>query len=303
MNEPVQLRPGDPGFPDQLAHDTHPLERVWVLGAPLAAHGPMVAVVGTRTPTEYGLDVARDLAGDLAAQGICVVSGMARGIDAAAHEGALRVGGGTVAVLGGGVDVPHPRHLRALYDAILSGGGTIVSQFPLGSKPYRGNFPVRNRVIAALSLGVVVVQAAAHRSGALGTAQHADALGREVFAVPGDIRSPVSEGVHDLFRSGAHICTRADDVLGVLDQPIRRALRIDPDGIPLDAGDDVRAVLKLLVDGPQPLERIARQSGLELVTAMRTLSRLEQRGLVVRFGAAAYRARWSNRAASSRAGA
>lgn len=170
-----------------------------------------VAVVGTRRATNYGLAVAKDMGGWLAARELTVVSGGAIGIDGAAHEGALAKGI-TVAVLGCGVDVVYPLRHRALFEQVIASGGALLSEYPPGAKPAPGCFPARNRIISGLCRGVLVVEAG-HRSGALITADLALDYNREVFCIPGSIYSPVSHGVHDLIRQGAHLIERPDDIL------------------------------------------------------------------------------------------
>ena len=189
--------------------------------------GPRIAIVGSRRPTPYGEAVAEQLAADLAAAGAVVVSGLAAGIDAAAHQGALAAEGCTVAVLGTGVDVIYPRANEGLAERILAAGGALVSSFARGTPPRRPHFPLRNGVIAELSDVVVVVEAAA-TSGALITAEAALGLGREVMAVPGSVFSPLSVGTHQLLRDGAGLVQNARDVLAiagaggeVLDDPLR----------------------------------------------------------------------------------
>ncbi len=189
--------------------------------------GPRVAVVGSRRPSPYGEAVAEQLASDLAAAGVVVISGLALGIDAAAHRGAIRGGGMTVAVMGTGVDLVYPAAHSTLAEEILASGGALVSQFPDGTQPRRGNFPARNWTMAALSDAVVVVEAA-EGSGALITAEAGLALDRDVMAVPGSIFSALSVGAHGLIRDGAGLVQNARDVLAaigrsleVLDDPLR----------------------------------------------------------------------------------
>jgi DNA processing protein len=177
--------------------------------------GPRVAIVGSRRPSPYGEAVAEQLGADLARAGVIVVSGLALGVDAAAHRGALIGGGVTVAVMGTGVDVIYPAANSRLAEDILAAGGALVSQFPDGTEPRRHNFPARNHTIAALSDGVVVVEAA-EASGALITAEDALDLHKEVMAVPGSVFSPLSVGTHGLIRDGAALVQNARDVLAAL---------------------------------------------------------------------------------------
>jgi len=192
-----------------------------------APAGPRVALVGSRKPSPYGEAVAEQLSCDLAAAGVIVISGLAIGIDAAAHRGALNGGGTTVAVMGTGVDLVYPAAHSRLAEDILASGGALVSQFADGTQPRRANFPARNWTMAALSDAVVVVEAA-EGSGALITAQAALELDREVLAVPGSIFSPLSVGAHGLIRDGAGLVQNARDVLAalgvgleVLDDPLK----------------------------------------------------------------------------------
>ena len=203
----------EPDYPAPLAaiEDAPPL--VTVKGDAALLLKPAVAVVGARNASANGRRFARDLARDLGASGLAVVSGLARGIDAAAHEGALA--SGTVAVLAGGIDVPYPPENRPLYERIVAEGGAAVAELPLGTEPKAQHFPRRNRVIAGLSLGVVVVEAAL-RSGSLITARQALDQGREIFAVPGSPLDPRCQGTNNLLRQGAVLTESAEDVLRVI---------------------------------------------------------------------------------------
>jgi DNA processing protein len=200
MSGPRELRPADPSWPAGLTHLEQPPERLWILGAGVPG-SPAVAVVGSRRATFAGLDIARAIGRELGDAGVQVISGMARGIDGAAHRGALEAGGSTVAVLGCGIDVCYPQQHRQLRDEIAA-RGCVISEEPPGTPPRKPNFPKRNRLIAALCSAVVVVEATP-RSGALSTARWAADLGREVLAVPGSIRSPQSAGTNLLVRDGA----------------------------------------------------------------------------------------------------
>ena len=212
---------GDPGYPDALLQTADPPVLLYLQGrAQLLSQGS-VAMVGSRKPTAQGLETARELAGDLARQGLVVVSGLALGIDGAAHEAALEAGGGSIAVVGTGLDRVYPARHRGLAHR-LAESGLIVSEFALGTPPLAGNFPQRNRIIAALSQGTLVIEAAL-KSGSLITARLASEAGREVFAVPGSIRSPQSRGCHALIRLGAKLVETAEDVLEEL-RPLQATL-------------------------------------------------------------------------------
>ena len=193
------LRRDDPGYPALLRAIADPPDRLYVRGT--IPSGCMIAVVGSRRATPYGLRVAERLARELAGLGVVVVSGLARGVDAAAHRGALAAGGQTVAVLAGGLDRIYPPEHASMAEQI-AGQGALLSEARDGTAPLPGLFPVRNRIISGLSRGLVVVEAA-ERSGALITARMALEQGREVFAVPGSIENPLTAGTHGLIRDGA----------------------------------------------------------------------------------------------------
>ncbi len=202
---------GDAGYPPQLAQIASPPPALWVAGDVAVLGTAQLAVVGSRNPTPLGRATARDFAGWFARAGLTVTSGFAVGIDAAAHEGALRAGGYTIAVLGTGLDRVYPADNSALGTRIRE-RGALVSEFPPGTPPLRANFPRRNRIISGLALGTLVVEAARY-SGSLVTARCALEQGREVFAIPGSIHSPVSRGCHKLIREGARLVEEANDVL------------------------------------------------------------------------------------------
>jgi DNA processing protein len=204
------------GFPERLLDDAT-VAAIYIAGgvdrfcALTSPATPAVAIVGTRRASPEGLRVARELGRGLVAAGITVVSGMALGVDSAAHEGALEAGGATIAVLGCGADVPYPRSKGALYRRIVA-EGAVVSELPPGATPRKWTFPARNRIIAALGQATIVVEAA-QRSGSLITAEFALELGREVLAVPGSVRSWRSDGTNALIRDGATLVRDARDVL------------------------------------------------------------------------------------------
>src|SRR5712691_875057 len=211
-------------YPANLREIPLPPERLWVRGRVEADDTLAIAIVGAREATQYGIGCAERLAADLAARGITIISGLARGIDSAAHRGALRAGGRTIAVLGSGVDVIYPPENRRLALEVAD-RGAVVSQFPLRTPPLAGYFPARNRVIAGLSLGVVVVEAA-EKSGSLITAGLAGELGREVMAVPGPLTSLMSRGAHRLIQDGAALVQGWEDVVAQL--PLRFRDQVKP---------------------------------------------------------------------------
>lgn len=203
-----------------LVEDAYPAMLKEIIDPPLALffrgdltilQRPMVAVVGSRRASAYGVNAARELSRQLVAAGVAVVSGLARGIDAAAHEASLESGGATIAILGTGIDIVYPRSHRRLMRRIET-EGLVLTEFPPGTPPIAPNFPVRNRVISGLSLGTVIVEATS-RSGSLITARMAAEQGREVFAVPGSIFAPGTEGTHRLIQYGAKLVHDVDDIL------------------------------------------------------------------------------------------
>ena len=246
--------------------------------------GPRVAIVGSRRPSPYGEAVAEQLGLELARTGVVVISGLALGIDAAAHRGALNGGGVTVAVMGTGVDIIYPAAHSALAEAILQAGGALVSQFPDGTTPRRHNFPARNYTMAALSDVVVVVEAA-EGSGALITAEAALDLHKEVMAVPGSVFSPLSVGTHALIRDGAGLVQNARDVLAalnlggeVLDDPLSAPLGL---GFKLPGGRD--GILSHLSDVlALNAAEIARKLQLPVAEVLGRLTALELDGAVKR---------------------
>ena len=254
--------------------------------------GPRAAIVGSRRPSPYGEAVAEQLATELAAAGVVVISGLALGVDAAAHRGALNGGGTTVAVMGTGVDVVYPASHAGLAAEIVAAGGALVSQFPDGALPRRHNFPARNFTMAALSDVVVVVEAA-QGSGALITAEAAIELGKDVLAVPGSIFSPLSVGTHALIRDGAGLVQNARDVLAAL--RIDREVLDDPLAPPKSAGFElVRAadglVLHLSETMAVSASELARKVQLPVAEVLGRLTSLELQGAVRRHGSGYLRA-------------
>jgi DNA processing protein len=254
----------EPDYPALLRRTYDPPLVLWVRGVLLASEGPeAVAIVGTRAATPAGLAFARALAHELVRAGLRVVSGLARGIDSAAHRGALDAGGRTVAVLGSGADRLYPPENAGLAKAIER-DGAVVSEFVPGTAPWRGNFPRRNRVIAGWTRGLVVVEAPA-RSGALSTARAALAEGREVMAVPGHPAEPQSEGTNALLRDGAAVVRGAADVL---DELGCRASAREP-----APADPVLSLLRR--EAPATIEELAERSGQPLPMLLGRLTELE----------------------------
>ncbi len=265
----------DPGFPSRLGsiHDPPPgLFLRGDCGSGLLA-SPSVAIVGARACSDYGAHVARSLARGLAAHGILVVSGLARGVDSFAHRGALDAGGATVAVLGCGIDRDYPRAHASLAGEVAR-SGLLVSEYPPGVAPAPWRFPARNRIVAGLTGATVVVEAR-ERSGALITADLALEEGRDVLAVPGEITSPLSAGSNGLLRLGATPVTSVEDVL--------EALGVDPvasQAEPVELDEAARAVLGALDAGASSADEIVRATGLPAGEAAAALTELELVGLV-----------------------
>ena len=272
----------DAAYPVALRQIRTPPMVLYVKGRRLPVHQDQVAVVGSRSPTPYGVKTAGNLASDLGSRGIGVVSGMARGIDSAAHRGALDTQGGTVAVLGTGIDRVYPRSNREIFEHIVE-KGAVVTEFPLGTPPEAQNFPIRNRIISGLSQGVVVVEAA-QRSGSLITASLALDQGRDVLAVPGSVRSFKSKGCHFLLKHGAAVAESAEDVVETLGLESRiTAPTEDPDrtGPSRAATDPEEAcVMALLGDDPLHIDQLFRETRIAPSRVLGILTKMELKGLV-----------------------
>ena len=268
-----------PSYPERLREIYDPPPMLFVKGTLQAEDARSVAIVGSRMATPYGRAIAEEVAGELAGRGICVVSGMARGIDSAAHRGALSKGGRTLAVLGCGVDVLYPPENHRLREAIIE-GGVLLSEFPMRTEPESTNFPKRNRLISGLSLGVVVVEAD-ERSGALLTAQHAVDQNREVFAVPGNITVPQSRGPNRLIKGGAKLVQTVDDILEELEGQLGGLTGRSPaKAIPADLSDEEGTVLQMLSSEPKHIDTISAETGVPVQQALSILLSLELAGLV-----------------------
>jgi DNA processing protein len=282
----VDLIPkGDPRYPPPLndIHDPPPM--LYARGTVEPGDSLAIAIVGSRKCTPYGMRTAERLAHSLALVGLTVVSGLARGIDAAAHRGAIKAGGRTFAIMANGLSEIYPPEHERLADEI-AGAGAILSEMPMRQRPLSGLFPQRNRIISGLSLGVVVVEATP-RSGSLATATHALEQGREVFAVPGPIDSLGSRGCHRLIRDGAKLVESVEDILEELG-PLVREVRASPDSSPvrhpaeLKLSEQERSILGHLDDMPVAVDELISRTRLTASQVMATLSVLEMRRLVRR---------------------
>ena len=234
----------DSRFPQRLSEIYDPPLVLYLAGNPEAIDQYGVAVVGTRHPTPYGVGVAERLACDLAARGLTIVSGMARGIDTAAHRGALNAHGRTVAIWGTGIDVTYPKENQKLADQILANGGAILTEFPLGTFPAPQNFPIRNRIISGIAIGVLVIEAGEY-SGTRVTARCALEQGRDVYAVPGNVTNKLSWGPNTLIKQGAALVATWEDVWEALPADIRLALT------PTEAAASQTAATASLFGGPE----------------------------------------------------
>jgi DNA processing protein len=277
----------EPEYPQTLLQIYDPPVMLYVRGDAQILNQPCIGMVGTRRPTLYGTQMAERLGRELAARGLIIVSGMARGIDAISHQGVMAVNGRAVGVLGTGIDVCYPKENRKLYERVLE-RGAIISEFPLGTHPAPENFPIRNRIVAGMPLGVVVVEGAQY-SGSLITARLAMEFGREVFAVPGNVTQPVSFAPNQLIKQGAKLVTNGEDVIEELPTPIRavlmRAEAPEAEQRNLLAAASLNSSEKkiydlLSVDDPKAIDDIVERSGLNSSEVLATLFDLEMKGIV-----------------------
>ena len=277
-------------FPPLLARSPAAPAALFVVGDPSCLWRPQLGVVGSRNPTAGGRDKARDFAATLSRAGLTITSGLAEGIDTAAHAAAIEAGGLTIAVMGTGPDRIYPPGQRALAQRIVAGGGALVSELPPGAGPQREHFPRRNRIIAGLSLGILVVEAA-QRSGALITARQAAEAGREVFAIPGSIHNPLARGCHRLIREGVALVETAQEVLEAI-APLARELgsalrdRLDGDAgapapaSPAPADPDQERLWRALGHDPVGMDELAGRTGLTVAELSSMLLVMELEGRV-----------------------
>lgn len=290
--EAIAVMPQDDEYPGDLSLLADPPFLVFLAGDPRLAAGTGVAVVGTRSPSHYGRDAAAALSNGVAAAGYTIVSGLARGIDTIAHRAALAAGGATIGVLGHGIDLVYPPENRELFASVGS-RGLLITEMPPGEKPLAGNFPRRNRLIAALSRAVLVVEMGL-KSGAQHTVTYALELGREVMAVPGPIGSASSAGTNQLIKEGARMVTSVEDVVEELRGvgSFRPAPpRVEPQAdLPLLTGDEGR-VLTTLDGEARHVDHLASVLGIEHGALLGVLLELELRGAIEALPGMRYRRR------------
>jgi DNA processing protein len=275
---------GSADYPPLLAAITDAPLVLFVEGTAAALSLPQLAIVGSRNPTQLGRDTAQQFAQHLASAGLSITSGLALGIDAAAHRGALAAGGSTVAVLGCGLDLVYPREHAALARAIAA-SGALVSEMPTGTPPLRQHFPRRNRLISGLSVGTLVVEAAL-QSGSLITARLASEQGREVFAIPGSIHNPMARGCHRLIRQGAKLVETADDIfneLGALLEGLRAGVRVEAPDAQEDSGPALDKDYEILLDAlgfaPAGIDTLVARTGFatDVIASMLLILELDGR--------------------------
>src|SRR5213082_2879304 len=277
----------EPEYPQTLLQIYDPPVLLYVRGDPQVLNLPSLSIVGTRRPTVYGTQMAKRVGRGLAARGLVLVSGLARGIDAIAHQGAMDAHGRAIGVLGTGIDVCYPKENKKLYEKVLE-RGAIISEFPLRTHPAPENFPVRNRIVAGMPLGVVVVEGAQY-SGSLITARLAMEFGREVFGVPANVTQPVSFAPNQLIKQGAKLATCAEDVIEELPTPVRAALvqaeKPEAEQRNLLAaaalnGSEKKVYELLSAEEHVPIDDIVERSGLNSSEVLATLFTLEMKGII-----------------------
>jgi DNA processing protein len=300
------IRWTSPEYPENLRHIADPPPYLYLRGDSTALSAPCVAIVGARAASDAGRHMARRLGRELAARGVTVVSGLARGIDGEAHQGALEAEGRTIAVMGCGIDVIYPAEHRTLAESIITARGALISELPLGTAPRSENFPARNRILSGLCLGVVVVEAA-ERSGSLITARMALEQDRQVFAVPGSPLSGKSRGSNRLIKEGARMVECVDDIIGDLapqlsERPSNMPLYAKSQRTPLEQqpgitakdaidsekkisySEPIQSILSCLNKGSKlHVDAIIEKCGMNAQTVLRLLLDLELKGLVAQY--------------------
>lgn len=274
----------DDSYPSRLKEIAQPPPVLYARGEFVPQDDWAVAIVGTRRVTPYGRQVTEEMAGFLARNGVTVVSGLARGVDSIAHSAALKAGGRTIAVLGSGVDNVYPPENRGLAEEIIS-NGALVSDYALGTPPEAGNFPPRNRIISGLSRAVVIIEAG-KKSGALITASFAAEQGREVFAVPGSIHAPHSQGTNRLIQDGAVPLLAPEDLMTVLDMAMIQEQQTARTILPSDPTE--AALFAMLGREPLHVDELTRKTDLPISQVSSTLAMMELKGMVRQVGGMQY---------------
>ena len=268
----------DDEYPQRLKAIFDPPPFYFIRGELIDEDDYALAVVGTRGVTSYGKLMTEKLVTELAREGLTIVSGLASGVDSIAHKAALAIGGRSIGVLGSGLDRIYPQENTGLAKS-LSEKGALISEFPMGTAPDRGNFPQRNRIISGLSLGTLVIEGDV-KSGALITAYYAVDQNREVFALPGNATSKMSRGPHRLIRTGAKLVTSAEDILSELDSIVERGRKPKQTKLVFDFSPDEQTIMEVLDSEPLYIDEIAERCSIATSQALGTLLGLELRSLV-----------------------
>lgn len=280
MHKINRLSPEENKFTQIIRTIAHPPSKLYCIGKLPVERRPAIAIVGTRKPSKYGIEVTQRLAYDLAKRGVIIISGMALGVDGIAHRAALEAGGTTIAVLGNGLDQFYPASHRQLGEDIIKKGGAILSEYEPDVPAYPANFLARNRIVSGLSDAILITEAAA-RSGTLNTAGHALEQGKDIFVVPGNITSPLSAGCNALLRQGATPATCAEDILEVIAPQL-----LEPQ-TSLALGDNPlqTKIIQLLQSGIRDGEQLQRDSGAAAHDFATELTMMELSGLIRNLGA------------------
>lgn len=274
----------DADYPVRLKEIPAPPPVLYVFGELVEQDRWAAGIVGTRRVTVYGRTIAQQVSSTLAANGVTIISGLARGVDGLAHEAALEVGGRTIAVLGSGLDVIYPSEHRSLAQRMAK-QGAVISDYPLGTKPEAGNFPPRNRIISGLSLALIVIEAG-EGSGALITADFAADQGRDVYAVPGDINRPSSRGVNQLIQAGAHPLLSADEVLEAMNMDV--ILRQETADRELPEDETERTIMEALTGEPIHVDELGLRCDIPVAQLTASLAMLELKGRARQVGGMQY---------------
>ena len=275
----------DKDYPELLAEIYSPPPLLYYKGRLNLNNDFPLAVVGTRKMTDYGREVCKNIVSELARNGLTIISGLALGIDAAAHQATVDVNGITIAVLGSGLNLIHPRTNYYLAEKIIQTGGAVISEFPLDTPPLKHNFPLRNRIISGLSLGVLVIEAG-KRSGAWITAQCALDQNREIFAIPGNIYNPNSVGTNRLIKMGAKMVTGIADILQTLSLEEAQNFKKTKEVVPETKTEKV--LLETLSNEPLHVDKIAQTSNLDISIINSTLAMMEMKGMIKNLGGQVY---------------